>query len=293
MDTTDFRALPSAAQEDIRRKAVNAVEAGMPPKDAARRFGVSRQAVTKWKRLYLAGGEKALSAKPRGAPKRSLLLKPRQCALAVHSITDKCPDQLKLPGFWLWTRDAVRDYLRVRFGVTLSLSSVGRLLKRWGLTPQKPAKRAYQRDDLAGKKWLEETYPQVREFAKQEGARVMWGDECGLGSDQQTGTTYGRKGQTPVVPSTDSRFSCHMVLAIDNAGHLAFKMFEGGFTGEVCIDFMKRLTKHGAQKVFLIVDNLSVYKSDKVRQWVEKNSSCIRLFFLPKYSPDLNPKGKL
>jgi transposase len=136
---------------------------------------------------------------------------------------------------------------------------------------------------------MEETYPQVREFAKQEGARVRWVDECGFRSDHQTGTTYGRKGQTPVVPSSGYRFSCNMVSAIDNAGHLAFKMFEGGFTGEVCIDFMKRLTKCGAQKVFLIMDNLSVHKSDKVRQWVEKNSSCIRLFFLPKYSPDLNP----
>ena len=289
MQIKDARSLPSAAQEDIRRKAVNAVEGGMSPKDVAKVFGVTRQAVTKWHRFYLSAGEDALTAKKRGAPKRGGLLKPWQCALAVRTITDKCPDQLKLPGFWLWTRDAVREYLRSSFGVAMSLSSVGRLLKRWGLTPQKPARRAYQRDSVACKRWMEEKYPAIRERAKLEGARIMWGDECGFRSDHQTGTTYGRKGKTPVVPSPGARFSCNMVSAIDNTGHLAFKMFEGGFTAEVFIDFMGRLFRQGGRKTFLIVDNLRVHRSAKVTEWVGKNARHIQLFFLPKYSPDLNP----
>jgi transposase len=289
MDIKDFRSLPSAAQEDIRRKAVNAVLGGGGRCSVAKLFGVTRQAIHKWMTLYEAGGEKALLAKPRGAPKREGILKPWQCALAVRTITDKCPEQLKLPGFWLWTRGAVRDYLRISFGVKLSLSSVGRLLRRWGLTPQKPARRAYQRDAVACKLWMEEEYPAIRKRAKREKARVMWGDECGFRSDHQTGTSYGRKGQTPVIPSPGSRFGCNMVSAIDNAGRLAFKMFEGKFNGTVFIDFMRRLIRQAGHKVFLIVDNLKVHKSEAVMKWVKKHSSSIRLFFLPKYSPDLNP----
>ena len=289
MYTKDFRSLPSAAQEDIRRKAVNAVLGGAGRCAVAKLFGVTRQAIRKWMLLYDAGGEKALQAKPRGAPKREGILKPWQCALAVRTITDKCPEQLKLPGFWLWTRGAVRSYLRSSFGVELSLSSVGRLLRRWGLTPQKPARRAYQRDAVACGRWMEEGYPGIRAQAKREKARVMWGDECGFRSDHQAGTSYGRKGQTPVIPSSGARFGCNMVSAIDNAGHLAFKMFEGKFNGTVFIDFMRRLIRQTGHKVFLIVDNLKAHKGEAVMRWVKKHSSSIRLFFLPKYSPDLNP----
>ena len=289
MDTQDFRSLPSAAQEDLRRKAVNAVLSGTGRCAAAKLFGVTRQAIRTWMVLYAAGGEKALLATLRGAPKREGILKPWQCALAVRTITDKCPEPLKLPGFWLWTRDAVRDYPCSSFGVELSLSSGGRLLRRWGLTPQKPARRAYQRDAAACTRWMEEEYPAIRARAKKGKARVMWGDECGFRSDHQTGTSYGRKGQPPVIPSPGTRFGSNMVSAIDNAGHLAFKMFEGKFNGTVFIDFMRRLIRQTGRKVFRIVDNLKAHKGEAVMRWVKKHSASIRLFFLPKYSPDLNP----
>lgn len=289
MRTLDARALPAAAQEDLRRKAVNAVLAGMPQTRAAQAFGVTRQAVGIWMRHYRDGGERALGAKPRGAPKREGLLKPWQCAQVVRAITDKCPEQLKLPGFWLWTRDAVKDLIRRKFGIALSLSSVGRLLRRWGLTPQKPARRAYQRDQRACREWVEETYPAIRAQAQQEKARIFWGDECGFRSDHQTGTSYGRRGQTPVIPGPGARFRCNMISAIDNTGHMAFRMFEGSFTSGVFIDFMRRLVKQARKKVFLIVDNLRAHSSDRVKQWLSRHAKDIRLFHLPKYSPDLNP----
>ncbi len=289
MKTTDFRSLPPAAQEDLRRKTVNAVLEGMNKTAAAKTFGITRQAVGKWMRLYGRGGERALDAKKRGAPKREGLLKPWQCALVVRTITDKCPEQARLPGFWLWTRDAVKDYIERKFGIVLSLSSTGRLLRRWGLTPQKPARRAYQRDERACRQWVEETYPAIRAKAKKEKARIFWGDECGFRSDHQAGTTYGRRGQTPVIPGPGSRFSCNMISAIDNTGHMAFRMFEGSFTAPVFIDFMRRLVKQARQKVFLIVDNLKVHSSDKVKAWATRHEKEIRLFYLPKYSPDLNP----
>ena len=119
---------------------------------AAKTFGVTRQAIGKWMRLHSQGGQNALAAKPRGAPKGHGALKPWQCAMTVRAITGRTPNQLSLPGFWLWTREAVGDYIKRKFGVSLSLSSIGRLLRRWGMTPQKPARRAYQRDDRACRK---------------------------------------------------------------------------------------------------------------------------------------------
>ena len=152
------------------------------------------------------------------------------------------------------------------FGVTVSfsVSTVGRYLRRWGLTPQKPAKRAYQRDPVACKRWMEEEYPAIRRQANREKATILWGDECGFRSDHQTGTSYSRRGKTPVIPSTGERFRCNMVSAIDNSGHLYFKMFDGSFTIPVFLDFLQRLVNQSKRKVFLVVDNLSVHKSQAV-----------------------------
>ncbi len=289
METTSFLRLPSAAQEDLRRKAVQAVLDGGEVKHTAKLFGVTRQALHRWMRLYHARGEAALRAGRKGAPRTGGKLKPWQCAQAVKVISDKCPEQLKLPGFWLWTREAVQLYIKTSFGLELSLSSVGRYLRRWGLTPQKPARRAYQRDAKACQRWMDEEYPAIREQAKREKAIVLWGDECGFRSDHQTGTSYSLRGQTPVIPSPGRRFSCNMISAIDNTGHLYFKMFDGKFDAKVFTDFMGRLVRQCRRTVFLIVDNLRVHKSKEVERWLCKQDGKIRLFHLPKYSPDLNP----
>lgn len=287
MQTLSFLRLPAPAQEDLRRKAVQAVLDGGEVKAIAKTFGITRQSLHRWLAAYHADGEKALLAKKR--PKQPGKLLPWQCAQIVRAISDQCPEQLKLPGFWLWTRDAVRLLIENRFGITLSVSSVGRYLRRWGLTPQKPAKRAYQRDSAACKRWMEEEYPAMRRQANREKATILWGDECGFRSDHQTGTSYSKRGKTPVIPSTGDRFRCNMVSAIDNSGHLYFKMFDGSFTVPVFLDFLQRLVNQSKRKVFLVVDNLSVHKSQAVREWVQEHCTRIRLFFLPKYSPDLNP----
>jgi len=289
MKTTSFLRLPPAAQEDLRRKAVQAVLDGGEVKSLAKTFGVCRQSLHRWMYSYHAGGEAALRAGKKGPRKNSGMLLPWQCAQIVKTISDKCPEQLKLPGFWLWTRDAVRLLIQRRFDIDMSVSTVGRYLRRWGLTPQKPASRAYQRDAKACQRWLEEEYPAIRQQANNEKATIFWGDECGFRSDHQTGTSYAKRGKTPVIPSTGDRFRCNMVSAIDNSGHMYFKMFDGSFTVKVFVDFMKRLVSQSKREVFLIVDNLSVHKSAEAAKWMAENSTRIRLCVLPKYSPDLNP----
>jgi hypothetical protein len=162
-------------------------------------------------------------------------------------------------------------------------------LKRWGFTPQKPLRRAFEQDPVAVKRWLQEEYPAIRRKARREGATIWWGDEMGLRSDHQTGTTYGRRGQTPVIPGTGQRFRCNMISAMTNRGKLAFRVFRRRFTTSVFLDFLKRLIGKAPRKIFLIVDKHPVHQSRAVQRWLKENSQAIRVFFLPSYSPDLNP----
>jgi len=203
-------------------------------------------------------------------------------------ITDRCPDQLKLP-YALWTREAVQVFIRRRYGIDVSVWTVGRYLKRWGLTPQKPLRRAFEQDPETVQRWLQEEYPKIATAAKRENAQIHWGDEMGLRSDHQTGTTYGRRGQTPVIPGTGQRFRCNMISTITNRGQLAFMVFRERFTAPVFVRFLRRLVRHATQKVYLIVDGHPVHRSRLVKRWLAEHADVIRMFRLPPYSPDLNP----
>jgi len=288
MKKGDARSLSPETQEFIRLRAVQAILGGMKQVEAVRVFAVSRGAIGKWMARYREGGLKALRARRRGRPKGPSRLKGWQAAQIVRTITDRTPDQLKLP-FFLWTREAVGALIEQRFGVRVSLMTVGRWLKRWGFTPQKPVRRAWQQDPKEVEHWLKVRYPQVRREAKAEGAEIHWGDEMGLRSDHQTGTTYGRKGHTPVVPGTGQRWRCNMISTVTNRGTLRFMVFKRGFKGKVFIDFMRRLVRSAGRKVYLIVDAHPVHQSAQVERWVQKHRGEITIILLPAYSPDLNP----
>ena len=206
MKTKDARSLPAVAQEDLRRKAVKAVLNNKKQVEVAEVLSVTRQAIGKWLKAYREGGSKALKKKKQGRPKGGSLL-PWQSAQIAKSVVHRCPDQLKLP-FYLWTREAVSELIERRFGIVLSVWTVGRYLTRWGFTPQKPLRRAFEKDPEAVRRWLEEEYPGIKKKAKEEKAEIYWGDEMGLRSDHTVGRSYGRRGQTPVIPGTGVRFGC-------------------------------------------------------------------------------------
>lgn len=287
MRLKDARHLSATAQEALRYRVVNAVENGMSKSVASRVFKVSRTAVHYWTKAAASKGALSLKARKRG-PRSSSRLLPHQAATAVRLIEQKCPDQLGLP-FYLWTREAVQHFLSERFELSVSVWTVGRYLKKWGFTPQKPLRRAYEQDPKAVQQWLETEYPQICRDAHREKGEIHWGDEMGVRSDYQAGRSYGRAGQTPVVPGTGKRFGCNMISTITNRGKLFFKVFTQRFDATVMLDFLRRLIRHRPQKVFLIVDSHPVHRSRAVRQWVERHADRIRLFFLPAYSPQLNP----
>jgi hypothetical protein len=195
---------------------------------------------------------------------------------------------VKLP-FALWTREAVRDLIAQRWGVTLSVWTVGRYLRRWGFSPQTPLRRAYERDPEAVQRWLEEEYPRIREEARRAHATIVWGEETGMRSDHQTGRSGERRGRTPVIPGTGRRCGCTLISAITNREQLAFMVVTQRFTAPVFLTFLRRLLRHARRTVFLIVDEHPVHRSAQVTHWVDRHSEQIRLFSLPGYSPDLNP----
>lgn len=281
--------LSHKSKETLRLKAVRGViEKGLTQKEAANLFGVARQTVCGWIKKYNKGGYKALKAQTKGRPKASSQLKPWQSACLVKIITDKTPDQLKF-SFILWTRDAVSELIERKYNVKMSRWTVGRLLKRWGLTPQKPTKKSYFQDDKKVKKWLNEEYPEIKRDALRKNAEIQWLDEMGARSDDQIGRTYGKKGQTPNIPVSGVRFSCNFISTISNLGKLRFMSFKSRFTSDVFIDFLKRLVKGSSKKIYLIIDSHPVHKSKKVTSWIKKNNMKIKFFFLPPYSPELNP----
>ena len=290
MKLVDTRKLSPDAQETIRLRAIRLVLAGGKSRTAAADLlGVTRVSVSNWVSAYLKKGEGAILKKKRGRRSMDMrLLAPHQCGTIVNMIKDRCPDQLKMP-FALWTREAVGNLIEHQFGIKLSIRSVGNYLKRWGFTPQKPLRRAYERQDKAVKIWLEDTYPKIAARAKAEKAETHWGDEAGFRSDHQTGTSYSPRGQTPVVRSTGKRFRVNMISTVTNKGTLRFMLFEESFTAKVFLNFLKRLIKGSEVKIFLILDNLRVHHAKVLKSWLEENKDKIELFYLPSYSPELNP----
>jgi transposase len=294
MTRMDARRLSPDAQQDLRRRVVYAVrEDGVPPSEAARRFGVCRQSVAAWvDRVESGGGVRALAARKRGPKPR-----PRMDVAVergvVRTIRDRCPDQLLLP-FALWTREAVAALVRKRTGRAVSVWTAGRYLRRWGMTPQRPTRRAYERDPAAVRAWLAEQYPAIKARAKAENALVLWGDEMGLRSDDPVGRSYAPRGRTPVVAASGRRFGCNMISAISNRGQLWFMVFTRRLNSAVFVAFLERLLRAaGGRKLFLVVDSHPAHKSAKVRRWLAdkpgERAGRLELFFLPGYSPELNP----
>ncbi len=285
----DARTLPPAAQAHVRRLAVKAVRAGMKQTEAARTYQVSLRAVNKWIALDKVGGLRALKPKRQGRPPgQGGRLTKGQASRLRHLIVGKMPDQLKLP-FYLWTRGAVARLIEQQFGLTVSLTTIGRYLQAWGLSAQKPVRRAYERNEVAIAHWLDEEYPALARQAKRAKAMIYWGDEMGLRSDHSTGTSYAPVGQTPVIRATGQRFGCNMISAITNKGALAFMVFPGKFVAAVFLAFLRRLLKQAKRQVYLIVDGHPVHKSRPVKDFVARHGKRLRLILLPGYCPELNP----
>jgi len=286
MRDNDGRKLDHKTLEQLRIRAVRQVEQGVHPEDIAAALGMTRAAVYSWLAKYREGGLDALKARP--VPGRPPKLSSAQLQRLYTLVVGNDPRQLRF-AFALWTRDMVRDLIRREFSVRLSAVSVGRLLRKLGLSPQRPLYRAYQQDPEAVRRWKVEDYPQIRAQAQQVGATIWFADEAGVRSDYHAGTTWAPVGQTPVVAATGDRFAVNLISAVTTRGGLRFAVYDGNLNGGVFIDFCRRLLHDAPGPVFLVLDGHPVHRSNAVREFAEATNGRLRLFFLPGYSPELNP----
>ncbi|MBK8973482.1 MAG: IS630 family transposase [Hahellaceae bacterium] len=289
MITQDARSLPAAAKEEKRKQAVRMFKKGYKYQDIADTVGVHYQTVSKWLIAYKKEGFLGIKAQRQGRPAGSgKRLSLEQENRIKYLIMDKTPDQMKLD-YALWTRKAVMELVSQETGVDLSIRSVGNYLAGWGFTPQKPTRRAYEQSPAKVEQWLKEDYPAIVEKAKSEDAEIYWGDETGIRSDSQHGRGYAPVGKTPVIRLNARRESTNMISAINNQGKVRFQIYDGTMNGDRLIGFMKRLIKDAGRKVILILDNLRVHHAKVVKDWLEENAEKIEVFYLPSYSPELNP----
>jgi len=282
----DGRKVSHDKLEELRFEAVGRVQDGERPTEVARALGLYTNRIFIWLAAYRAGGWDALRArKIPGRPKR---LTAKQIRWVYDTVTLKNPLQLKLP-FALWTRGLVRTAITRKFGVKLSLPSVGRLLAQLGLTCQKPLFRAYQQNPSLVEQWLKKEYPRIRAQAKKEKAEVFFQDESGVRSDFHSGTTWAPRGKTPIVRVTGQRFGLNMISAVSPKGALRFMIVRGTVAAGTFIRFLKRMMHGRSRPVFLVVDGHPSHRAKKVRTFVESTRGKLKLFFLPPYSPELNP----
>jgi transposase len=262
MRETDGRKLDHKTLEQLRIRAVRQIEQGAHPDQVAAGLGMTRAAVYAWLAKYREGGLEALRAKP--VPGRPPKLQGQQLARLYGLVVGNDPRQLWF-AFALWTRAMVRELIGREFGVALSEVSVGRLLRKLGLSPQRPLYRAYQQNPEAVARWKAETYPQLRTEAATVGATIYFADEAGVRSDYHAGTTWAPVGRTPVVTSTGDRVGGNLISAVTAKGALRFAAYEGSLNGPVFIDFCRRLLHDTPGRVFLVLDGHPVHRSNAVK----------------------------
>jgi len=289
MEKIDARKHSPQTQYEIRKQVIRLRKQGLLNKAVAQGVGISEcHASTIWQR-YQKEGNGAIKIGQRGrqhGEQRSL--RSEQEREIQRFMIDKTPDQLKL-SFALWTREAVKLLIKQQYGIDMPIRTVGEYLKRWGFTPQKPIKRAYERSSQAVKQWFETTYPAIVAQARKEKAELHWGDETGIQTDAYRVRGFAPKGKTPIVKLPARKSNVNIISAITNQGKMRFMMYRETMNCQLLIKFMSRLTKDAGCKVFLILDNLRSHHGKIVKEWLAVHREEIEVFYLPSYSPELNP----
>jgi transposase len=289
MEKIDARSLSTDAQQQLRHQAIRLREDGRTYDEIALVVGVHPSTISGWWQAYQKQGMAGIEIKKRGRRLgQGRRLDAKQEEQLRRLLMDKTPDQLKLP-FALWTRRAVQDLVRRRWSIELPIRTVGDYLKRFGFTPQKPLKRAYEQNPKAVQRWLDDEYPAIAKRAKEEGAEIHWGDETGLRNDSQHGRSYAPRGKTPAIRLSAKRQRINLISSITNQGKVRFMTYHEKMNADVLIRFMTRLIKDADQKTFLVLDNLRVHHSKKVKAWLADHQDQIEVFYLPSYSPEINP----
>ena len=294
MEKEDARKQSREVLHERRKQVIRMHRKGMPVMQIVEHSGLSWSAVNAAITAYLTTGAAALKPAARGKKLGGgRALSESQERAVRQIICDKRPEQLKME-FALWNRAAVMQLIERECGIKLSVRGVGNYLKRWGFTPQKPIKKAYEQRPEAVKAWLDNDYPTIEQRAKAEDAEIHWGDETAVVNTDVRGRSYAPAGKTPVTFAVGgTRQKLSMIATVTNQGKTRWMIIDEAFNADRLIEFLEALTKDAGRKVFLILDNLRVHHSKPVKAWVAERKDKIELFYLPSYSPELNPEERL
>jgi transposase len=287
MTKIDGRTLDHKALEHLRILAVKrVVEDGQAPSQVMESLGFCRTSIYRWLRQYEDKGMEALVERIAQGPEPKLAEKQRQ--QVKRWILGKDPRQYGFD-FGLWSRRIVQALIEKKMGIGLGLTAVGRLLASLDITPQKPLRRAYERDPAAVALWEKETYPKLKKRAKRLGAKIFFLDEAGFQSDPPLGRTYGLKGKTPVVTTSGQRQSLNVISAVNARGEFWAATYTGKLDTEGFVAFLQNFMHRRPGKVFLVVDGHPCHKAKLAKAYVKSLQGALELHFLPPYAPDLNP----
>ena len=267
-----------------RKDVVAAVLRGEAVIVVARIYHIPKRTVFDWLAKYRQGGWGNLQTNKRSGRPRRVTGEVMQNLYEKITLGD--PRQFKLP-FCLWTLNIVRVVLKNEYGITLSKSSVSRLLNHMGLSPQRPIHRSYKQDPCKMENYLQKTFPELKALAKQTGASIFFIDESSARSDHHRGTTWGAVGQTPVVEDSGGRFGVKLISAVNARGLMYFETIEERMNSEKFINFLERLRADVGTPIIAIVDNATYHRSKKVKEYIAENK--VVLEYLPPYAPELNP----
>jgi transposase len=287
MAKIDGRTLNHKALEHIRILAVKRViEDKEAPSYVMKSLGLCRTTIYPWLRKHEDKGMEALVERIAQGPEPKLTEKQRQ--QVKRWILGKDPRQYGFD-FGLWSRRIVQALIEDKMGIDLGLTAVGRLLASLDITPQKPMRRAYERDPAAVALWQRETYPKLKRRAKRLGAKIFFLDEAGFQSDPPLARTYGLKGETPVVVTSGQRQSLNVISAVNARGQFWAATYTGKLDAEAFVAFLKNFMDSRTGKVFLVVDGHPAHKANVVKAYLKSLQGRLELHFLPPYAPDLNP----
>lgn len=282
----DARSLDHATLEEMRRLAVARVLQGESQVAVAQSLQVRAPTVWKWVDAWRRGGDAALASTK--ATGRKPKLTEKQLAKLRATIIGKNPLQLSF-GTALWALPVVAAFIEREFDVILHESTVSRLLRRIGLTPQKPQRRAFQRDDEACRAWATEEFPGIVRAAKRKQAVILFGDETGVRENGAVGTTWGAKGARPTVRTTFTRAGVNVISFISPRGRLWFRCFDGELNALLFIEFLKALLHDVRGFIFLVIDKHPAHVAAATRRFLAEHKDRLSVHFLPSYAPDMNP----
>jgi len=293
MYTTDARKLSRAVHQKLIYYLIKLLEQGKSRSKTINLTGVSLSSIKKWWKIYKTKGLDGLRLKKRGAKLgNNRKLNEEQTNILEQILIKTNPDRMGL-NFSLWTRQAIQNLVFDLWGIQIALRTITDYMKRLGFTPQKPIKLAYEQNPKLVEKWLKEDYPDIAKKAKKENAEIHWLDETGLSSYSNYLRGYSPKGKTPVLRMQAKRLSLNIISSISKLGKMRFMTYKKSLNTKVFIKFVSRLCKDVNRKIFVILDNLAVHHSKIFTEWVNKREDKIRVFYLPPFSPELNPDERL